>query len=429
MLLSTLEELNALLPANVLQQADSLLTLMEQTERSYIIPVTGRPLYDEVTSEYAKLMNGTAADEEGGKLFAESLLANENMGHVQPTKMQRLIKLLQVPLVYMTLANNPGLLSVSLNAGGMNAVSAEGYDAAGKDSREAFAKDCYLNAHRGMEQVLLFLEEDAKCERPAFLDKWMESSYFYKQNGLMVRTALEFDRYSFITESRETFLSLVPAIRNVQDNRLRPELGDRLTDAFIQYATFGEQPKPTETDGDESAEDGGEPSPETVNVDAEAEEKISGNKAVNEWERISASTDSDDAYLEDLRSYLPLKRTVGMTSGELYKLRTWRKALDYLRSALVYYVESGDKKLKRAESLNDAMSCLDRAKKFIAGNSAAFAGVIEYSPLFTPEEDVPGEGVPPVEESKPSAPCAGTDGYSGRGRTEFVHDPFGTFFS
>lgn len=390
MIISTTSELNALLPANVSSEASRWLTLMEQTERSYIIPLLGKPLYADILDEYGKLCRGTAVDAQGVMIETGSLLATESDGAgYKYTPMQQLIRLLQVPVVYMTLSNNAGLLAVSLNDGGMNSVSAEGYEAIKKEDREAFARDCYLNAHKGIEQVLLFLEEDAQSKAPVFLSKWMQSSCFYRQNALLLRTAVEFNRFVPIAESRETFLQLVPSIRNVQENRIRPELGDTLLNALIQFQFYGPQPK--------------------------IESEDTGTESFTKEEHDVCMT-SEEAFEEDLRPYLPYGRFSGLTDGERYKLRCWNKALLLVRSAIAYHVEVGNKKLQRPDSHNDAMSNLDRAKSFITGNSAAFEGVIEESPLYESTDAGP--------EQEPS--CCGR--LNGKRDAGFIHDPFETFY-
>lgn len=406
MIISTRAELNSLLPSNVLSNPDGLLTLMEQTERTYIIPVLGKKLYAAVQDEYDKLRNGESTDVDGNTIDVDRMLATESDGSgCHYTPMQQLIRLLQIPVVYMTLANNPGLLSVSLNNGGINMVSADNYDTAGKESREAFAKDCYLNAHRGIEQVLLFLEEDAGKDVPDFLKLWMKSGYFYRQNGLLLRSALEFDRYVPISESREMFLSLVPLLRNIQDNRLRPITGDTLLNALIQFATFG--PKPFADISADSTE---------AKVEGKA---VKGT--INEWDKVSSTMISDEAFDEDLREFFPVRRYEGMKQEEKEKLRIWNKALTLFRSALAYYVEDEVKKLKRPSSAGDAASCLDRAMKFISANQSAFTGVIEKSPLYVKDDDSEADsGNGPVSNGE-SCLSANPD-------TSYISDPFGTFY-
>ena len=68
MILSTPEELNALLPANVSTSPERLLTLMEQTERTHIVPLLGKPLYK------AALFRHLTAFEEGEIYDKESKL-------------------------------------------------------------------------------------------------------------------------------------------------------------------------------------------------------------------------------------------------------------------------------------------------------------------------------------------------------------------
>lgn len=379
MILSTSEELNALLPANVSTSPERLLTLMEQTERTHIVPLLGKPLYEAVCQEYEKLHHGEAEDEEGNLMDANNLVSTES-DHFgfKYTPMQQLIRLLQVPLVYMTLADNTGILSVSLNDGGMNMVSSEDYGSAKKDDREAFSRDCFRNAHKGMEQVLLYLEEDAHADEPVFLKLWSQSPTFYMQYGLLVPTATKFNQFVPIDDSRETYLSLVQRIRFVQDHKIRPELGDMLTDAIIQYAAFGPQEKDR-----------------THNFELAACHSV-----VNSFE-------------EDLREHLPFKRYDGITSEELLKLRGWNRLLLLLQTAVCFYVEMDNKKLRRPDSDKDAMYALERAKIFIQANTALFEGVIEDSPLHIKEEE--------TSSTKPQCEKSGQ-------RPGGVFDPLGSYY-
>lgn len=406
MLISSITEMNALLPSNVSSESDRWLTLMEQTERNYIVPLLGKPLYDKVQEEYKKICKGEAKDKAETILpDAESLISTQSASeNFQYTPMQELIRLIQVPLVYMTLANNAGMLAVSLNDAGMNLTTADNYDTAKKEDREAFARDCYLNAHKGLEQVLLFLEDDAKSEEPVFMSEWMKSTTFYQQNGLLLRTAKEYNRYVDIGESRETYLSLVPTILRFQDNRIRPALGDRLTNAFIQYITFGPQPSPDDKEKDTTK----------GQIEEVHENKEDVEEETPSWEKVTSSMTSEEAFDEDLRAFLPYRRYPNMSSGERYKIRSWNKAITMLRSALAYYVEDATKKLHRNSSLDDAMSAMQRAQVFISNNTAAFEGVVEESPFF-PKTDVTDSS---SEKSKDKVEVM-----------PFIHDPWGTFYN
>lgn len=389
MILSTPEELNALLPANVSTSPERLLTLMEQTERTHIVPLLGKPLYKAVCQEYERLHKGEAVDADENPMEANDLVTNEadHMGY-NYTPMQLLIRLLQVPLVYMTLANSTGILAVSLNDGGMNLVSAEAYDAAKKDDREAFSRDCFRKAHEGMEQVLLFLEEDAHTDKPVFLELWSQAPTFYLQYGLLVPTATKFNQYVPIDDSRETFLSLVQRIRFVQDNKIRTELGETLTDALVQYAAFGPQCRDA-----------------AYNV-------ITHNSQLPIL----------NSFEEDLRPHLPVKRYDGMTTEERLKLQGWNRLLLQCQQAVCFYVEYDNKKLRRPDSDKDAMLALERAKQFVQDNTALFEGVIEDSPLYT-SRDADGR-----EADSKDAACSVETHNSNDPRPGGVFDPLGGYF-
>ena len=382
MILTTPQELNALLPANVSTSPERLLTLMEQTERTHIVPLLGKPLYQAVCQEYERLHHGEAVDADANPMEANNLVTTEadHLGYSY-TPMQQLIRLLQVPLVYMTLANSTGILAVSLNDGGMNMVSAEAYDSAKKDDRDAFSRDCFRHAHEGMEQVLLFLEEDAHSDEPAFLELWSQSPTFYMQYGLLVPTATKFNQFVPIDNSRETFLSLVQRIRFVQDNKIRTELGESLTDALVQYAAFGPQQKDD-----------------------------TGRVILSEVKNLNTS--AVNSFDEDLRPYLPVKRYDGITPEELFKLRGWNRLLLLLQSAVCFYVEYDNKRLRRPDSDKDAMLALERAKQFVKDNTALFEGVIEDSPLY---------------ESRDVA-CHVENHPSNDNRPGGVFDPLGTYY-
>jgi hypothetical protein len=412
MLLTTIEELNALLPANVSCNATRLLALMEQTAESYLRPILGQPLFHAVCRAYQDIADN--ADE-----GIYSILPNPSQPVSEVKPEVRLIRPLQVPLVYMTLANNASLLSVSLNDGGLNAVSAEGYDAISKEDREAFARDCYLNAHRGIERILLFLEEDARSATPVFLPLWQESTSFYQQNDILLRTAADLDRYVSINESRETYLTFLPSIRRAQENYLRPELGDQLTDALIAYAVLGPQARPTADsespqETDEDAADNQEPS-ETPDA-----EKTFAEKYADDFDPATYVFYPDTFLdLDALRPHLPIQRAKGNSAEEIHKYNAWCNALRLAQITVAYYAEDDSKKYRRTESRNDAMRTLARLKDFVAANTAAFEGVIETSPLFTPVATTYNARNPQlVQDEAPTKPES--PGY--------VHDPFGTFY-
>ena len=221
MLLTERKEIDIFLPSSVLESAESVLTLAAASEETYLLPVLGRPLFNHVN----KLYKEVSLDDDW------ALPQNTEEAPAE----HKLIRLCQEAVVYMTLANNAWLLSVSLNDAGLNVPSSAGYEEADKDRIDRFAKDAFKNGHRAIDRLLVFLEEDATSEEPKFAEQWKKSKYFYRNQDTLFRTAVEFDRYVSIDESREWFVKLLPDIRFCSDTFLCPQVGYGLMDALIAY--------------------------------------------------------------------------------------------------------------------------------------------------------------------------------------------------
>lgn len=226
MIVTNAEEIRAYVPTSVYSGDQSLLTIMEDTEENILVPILGRKLYDKVCDDYAQ-----AIKEYGG--VTSVYVDKENI-----TPEIRLIRACQLPVVYLSLANSTGILTVSLNdGGGLNQVYTDGYDKADEKSVNRFERDAYFKGRRGVDRLLIFLEEDACSEEPVFADLWRESRYFYLQGDLLFTTAIEFNRFLDIGESREKFISMLPDIRYCQNAYIAPEIGEGLTDALVKWCT------------------------------------------------------------------------------------------------------------------------------------------------------------------------------------------------
>lgn len=226
MLFTNEEEIRAYLPTSVWSGADSLLSLMEETEETQLVPILGEKLHKSVCESYAKAM-----EEQGG--VVPKVVAQEDV-----TPEIRLIRCCQLPLVYLTLANSTGILGVNLNeGGGLNQSYTEMFDKADKDAVSRFERDAWFKGHRGIDRLLLFLESDARSQSPRFAGMWKESRYFYLQGNLLFTTASCMNRYLDIGDSREKFISMVPDIRYCQDAYLAAEMGEELIFALVEWCT------------------------------------------------------------------------------------------------------------------------------------------------------------------------------------------------
>ena len=234
MLLTTRQEIEIFLPTSVQESAQSILTLAEDAEETYLLPILGRPLFNHVNDLYQEV----ALDDEW------YLPKNDEK---TPPEL-RLIRLCQEVVLYMTLANNAGLFSVSMNDAGLNTPSTQGYEEADEKRIDRFVKDAFKKGHRAIDRLLIFLEEDAEGEHRTFTELWTKSKYFYRNFDTLFRTAVEFDRYVSIDESREWFVKLLPDIRFCQDTYLCPQVGYELMDAFLSYGIGERQAEHSEAD-------------------------------------------------------------------------------------------------------------------------------------------------------------------------------------
>ena len=223
MIFTERREIEVFLPTSVLESSQSILTLAEDSEETYLLPVLGRPLFNHVDELYQEVS------------LNDDWYLPKNGEKADPG--ERLIRICQEVVLYMTLANNAGLFSVSLNDAGLNTPSSQGYEEADEKRIDRFVKDSFKKGHRAIDRLLLFLEEDATSNKPKFAELWKKSKYFYRNHDTLFTTAVEFDRYVSIDESREWFVKLLPDIRFCQDTYLCPQLGYGLIEALIGFCT------------------------------------------------------------------------------------------------------------------------------------------------------------------------------------------------
>ena len=228
MLLTERREIDIFLPTSVQESAESILTLAADAEETHLLPVLGRPLFDHIDELYQEVA------------LNDDWYLPQNRKDTPPE--QRLIRLCQEVVVYMTLADNAGLFSVSLNDAGLNTPSSQGYEEADEKRVDRFVKDAFKKGHRAIDRLLIFLEEDARSEEPKFAEHWKSSRYFYENHDTLFTTAVEFNRYVNIDESREWFVKLLPDIRFCQDTYIAPQVGYTLTDTLVRSLTQPGEP-------------------------------------------------------------------------------------------------------------------------------------------------------------------------------------------
>lgn len=265
---------------------------------------------------------------------------------VTATDMQtiRLLRICQQIEFYKMLSHKAGLLTVSFNeGGGMNMVSADGYEPADEKRMERVVKDAYMSAGRAVDSLLLFLEADAKGER-IFTDLWSEADAFYLHRDLLFQTARVLNEYLDIKGDRMAYVALVRDIRFCQNTYLKPRIGARLLKAVTTYANGIEN----------------------------SESSVSSSSGSSSGSSSASSSSSSTG-----------KTTQSPDTDTLAEL------LSLLRTALAFYVEARrtdlapvKEKMARRDSMTDAQQAMAMACQFVKDNLGALGDAAVGSPIY-----------------------------------------------
>ena len=162
----------------------------------------------------------------GTELYLQ-ILDDYNANETDPFK-QKIINTCQRVVFYRMLANNSGIFSVSFNrGGGLSMMSTDSYEAADKEAVKRFERDAWRKSERNIENLLAYLEEDAKADK-IYTELWENSKYFYFHSKLLFKTSHDLQKFLHLPtqEPRGMFISLVPAIDLCQDTYIIPRVGN-----------------------------------------------------------------------------------------------------------------------------------------------------------------------------------------------------------
>ena len=262
-------EIISLMPTARWSRPDQIYGYVEEEERVALEPLLGTTLYQYLCNEYERLRKEygditSTTIKPTGKAKKDPKVPHADVtermdrvqaGLVEPTctaqakeekdvpKLDqvtvRLLRICQQIVFYKMLSHKAGLLTVSFNeGGGMNQVSAEGYDPADQKKIEHVVKDAYMSAGRAIDSLLLFLEADAKGDK-VFTEKWQEADAYYLHKDLLFQTARVLNEYLDIKGERMAYVALVRDIRFCQNTYLKPRIGGKLLKAVVAYANNG----------------------------------------------------------------------------------------------------------------------------------------------------------------------------------------------
>lgn len=271
MFIKTPNEITNLMPTHKWANPEELIGYLEEEERVALEPLLGTPLYQKLCEEYERLrekyvditsstinptlkaksepsvpyadvtdrMNAIQAGHRG--YIAPCVPTDDEVDEVSEDDMMtiRLLRICQQIEFYKMLSHKSGLLAVSFNAGGgMNRVSADGYEPADDKDIERARKDAFMSAERAVDSLLLFLEADAKGKK-LFTELWQKADAYYLHKDLLLQTARELNQFLDINGERWAYVKLVRDIRFCQNSYLKPAIGAGLLKAVVDYANNG----------------------------------------------------------------------------------------------------------------------------------------------------------------------------------------------
>lgn len=201
----------------------------------------------DVTERLDQIQQGNYRETYEGAAEGDMKVPEEDLATI------RLIRICQQIEFYKMLSHKAGLLTVSFNeGGGMNIVTADGYEPTDEKRMERVVKDAYMSAGRSIDSLLLFLEADAKGDK-RFAEKWAEADAFYLHKDLLFQTARTLNEYLDIKGERMAYVALVRDIRFCQNTYLKPRIGAKLLKTVVgvangdsEYSKYSENPEYSE---------------------------------------------------------------------------------------------------------------------------------------------------------------------------------------
>ena len=271
MFITTENEIISLMPTARWKEPKKMFGYLEEEERVALEPLLGTSLYQKLCEEYERLrgkyVDITAttikptskaktepalpyadvterldAIQAGARPYQTPCVPMEDEEDVVPAEDMKTIRLLRICQrieFYKMLSHKAGLLTVSFNeGGGMNVVSADGYDPASDKDRDEARKDAFMSAGRAVDDLLLFLEADAKGDK-LFTKLWQEADAFYLHKDLLFQTARVLNEYLPIKGERMAYIDLVRDIRFCQNTYLKPRIGAKLLQTVVAFLNDG----------------------------------------------------------------------------------------------------------------------------------------------------------------------------------------------
>ena len=387
MLITTQNEIISLMPTARWDRPQQLFGYLEEEETVALVPLLGNSLYQFLLTEYDRLrekytditattVRPTAKAKQDARLAYADVterLEQIQQGNYRETYTTvddgehdvseadlatiRLIRICQQIEFYKMLSHKAGLLTVSFNeGGGMNMVSADGYEPADEKRMERVVKDAWMSAGRAVDSLLLFLEADAK-DGKLFTDKWNEADAFYLHKDLLFQTARVLNEYLDIKGERMAYVQLVRDIRFCQNTYLKPRIGRKLLAEIIRYANLG-------ITGSQDNDNVNPNDNDNVNDDDSSDSDADATDTVVYEELLGMLRTALALYVEGRRT--TITQTTLLSGSGTYATASSQK----------------DVKLARRDSMTDAQQAMAMACEYIEENLDALGQAAIDTPIY-----------------------------------------------
>lgn len=347
MLFSTSQEISHIIPTSKFKDIKYLISRLNAEEMSSLYPLVGKNLLDQLREDYETLTNEQSG--EGG------IWSN---GHKDENETKiTILRTAQEVLLYSYLANHSSILQSSFNmGGGWNSPSTADYDALDAKGNERLDKDLWHSALRAKENLLLYLEMDAR-DKQIYTEKWKTSDYYYQHADLLFTTSSELHpAYINLGDTPHlTFQSYVATLHDCQDGYIAGTIGYPLLQALIDRKY-------------QSASDGSPVVPD--------------------------SSESSSSSSSPLTPSIPSSPTT----------QDWLTLDRHIRTSLANFAAYEQGGAKHEHLRNRGQSQLSIATKFIHDHYETFSPYIpEGTPIYVPPKPDPADALAP---NRPACGCA-----------------------
>ena len=242
MLITSLQELESIIPNSKWDKIDLISPLFLRTENTFLRTYLGPALLALLNQEYATILDqdGTIIPTTVPEASASASEGSAPVPDASQSDKEHILLILQATqqvIVYRTFADNVNILSSSLNrGGGFNRAVASNYDDLSEKDRQALSKEFFLNSNQLLEQLIILLEEDAKSEQPKFREAWSKSPYYFYHQDLFFSTAEQMQFYYNLENKRTSYNIILPNIRSQQLLSVESHLGHTLTQSLLSIA-------------------------------------------------------------------------------------------------------------------------------------------------------------------------------------------------